>query len=160
VILVLLGTFVTDFKRPLVEIERLCEAGIISEEVIVQSGYTVMDNCRHIKMRPFIKPDDLTELHHQARIVITHAGAASIISAVKLKKKVIAIARLSKYHEHVDDHQLEILEELSRLNYILPWHDHVPLETILSKVEDFSPKEFVSDKSRMINYLIEYIDSL
>jgi UDP-N-acetylglucosamine transferase subunit ALG13 len=160
VILVLLGTFVTDFKRPLVEIERLCEEGVISEEVIVQSGHTIMDNCRHIKMRQFIKPDDLADLQQRASIIITHAGATSIISAIKLRKKVIGIARLSKYNEHVDDHQLEILEQLSKLNYILAWHDGVPLATILSQVEDFVPTEFVSDKSRMINYLTEYINSL
>ncbi|HTI61266.1 glycosyltransferase [Mucilaginibacter sp.] len=159
-ILVLLGTFVTDFKRPLVEIERLCEEGIITEEVIVQSGYTVFNEARHLTLRAFISPVEMAELHRRARVVITHAGAGSVTNAIKAEKKVIAIPRLAKYGEHVDDHQLEILHELAALNYILPWHDHVPLEEVLTKLDNFEPRSFIPGRSNMINYLINYVDSL
>lgn len=46
----------------------------------------------------------------EADIVITHAGTASIIKCEKLQKKYIVIPRLKKFHEHIDDHQLEISE--------------------------------------------------
>ncbi|HJP64304.1 MAG TPA: glycosyltransferase [Mucilaginibacter sp.] len=154
-ILVLLGTFVTDFKRPLIEIERLCEKGNITEEVIVQSGYTIMNEARHLTLRPFISPREMADLISRAKVVITHAGAGSITNAIKAGKKVIAIARLAKYGEHVDDHQLEILNELAASNYILPWHEHVPLEEVLAKLDDFEPSRFIPSRSNMINYLID-----
>ena len=158
-ILVLLGTFVTPFERPLIEIEKLCEAGTIAEEVIVQSGHTIMTS-QYMVMRPFIDPKELTELCREARIVISHAGAASLIGAIQLQKKVIAIARLSKYGEHVDDHQLEILEKFATLNYFLPWRENVALDSLLNEVDDFTPAAFVSNKPRIMNYLADYIDSL
>src|SRR5690606_26708968 len=109
-ILVLLGTFPTAFPRPLMEIEALCQTGEIQEPVIVQSGHTHMES-DHMEMRPFIPPDELSELCVGARVIITHAGTGSLIKGIKLQKKIIAVARLSKYNEMVDDHQVEILKE-------------------------------------------------
>jgi UDP-N-acetylglucosamine transferase subunit ALG13 len=158
-ILVLLGTIVVEFKRPLIEIEKLCQDGTISEEVIVQSGYTKL-NSQYLIIKPFILPDELTELHEKARIIITHAGAGSLINALNFKKKIIAIARLKKFGEHVDDHQVEILEEFTKLNYILPWHHNVTLKSVLEKIDDFTPRNFISNKQSIINYLKDYIDSI
>ena len=56
----------------------------------------------------------------QADLVITHAGTGAIIGAVKQGKKVIAVPRLAKYGEHVDDHQLQIVEQFSQMNIIEP----------------------------------------
>ncbi len=100
-ILVTLGTFPTEFPRPLIAIDALCRKGVIQEEVIVQCGHTSFDS-PYLIMRPFIAPDELAELTKQARIIITHAGTGSLIKAIKLHKKIIAIARLSKNEEMVN----------------------------------------------------------
>ena len=158
-IIVLLGTFPTAFKRPLIEIEKLCKKGLITEEVIVQSGHTQFDS-EYLKMRPFISPDELTELYKQARVVITQAGTGSLIKGMKLKKKIIAIPRLAKYGEVVDDHQEEILHEFTKQNYILPWTEDIALEEVLSKIDDFKPSPYVSTKQNIIDHLEGYINSL
>jgi UDP-N-acetylglucosamine transferase subunit ALG13 len=158
-IIVLLGTFPTAFKRPLIEIEKLCKKGLITEEVIVQSGHTQFDS-EYLKMRPFISPDELTELYKQARVVITQAGTGSLIKGMKLNKKIIAIPRLAKYGEVVDDHQEEILHEFTKQNYILPWTEDIALEEVLSKIDDFKPSPYVSTKQNIIDHLEGYINSL
>ncbi|OEY73225.1 PssE/Cps14G family polysaccharide biosynthesis glycosyltransferase [Salegentibacter salarius] len=158
-IIVLLGTFPTAFERPLIEIDRLCKEGLITEEVIVQSGHTQFDS-EYLKMRPFIAPDELTELYRQARVVITQAGTGSLIKGMKLNKRIIAIPRLAKYGEVVDDHQEEILHEFTKQNYILPWTEDVALEEVLHKIDDFEPSPYVSTKQNIINHLEGYINSL
>lgn len=158
-ILVLLGTFVTPFERPLLEIDRLCKAGIITEEVIVQNGHTHIEST-HLILKPFIPPKELDELHEKARIIITHAGTGSLIKAVGFRKKVIGIARLTELGEHVDNHQLEILDKFVELNYVIPWNKNEKLENVLNKIETFNPAPFVSNKPVIMDYLSEYIDSL
>lgn len=158
-IIVLLGTFPTAFKRPLIEIEKLCKKGLITEEVIVQSGHTQFDS-EYMKMRPFISPDELTELYKQARVVITQAGTGSLIKGMKLNKKIIAIPRLAKYGEVVDDHQEEILHEFTKQNYILPWTEDIALEEVLNKIDDFEPSPYISTKQNIIDHLEGYINSL
>ena len=51
----------------------------------------------------------------KANIVITHGGTGAIIGAVKKGKKVIAVPRLAKYGEHVDDHQLQLIKQFDDL---------------------------------------------
>lgn len=159
-ILVLMGTFDIEFRRPLEEIRKLCLDGTINEEVIVQSGYTTIDAIRLMVVKPFIDPDELLELHKKARIIITHAGTGSLIKAITLKKKVIAVARLAKFSEHVDDHQLEILAEFEKLKYVLAWRENTSLKEVLERIDDFTPSEFVSNKPAIMNFLLDYIDSM
>lgn len=158
-ILVLLGTFPTAFPRPLMEIEELCKTGEIQERVIVQSGHTHIES-DHMEMRPFIPPDELSELCVAARVIITHAGTGSLIKGIKLHKKIIAVARLSKYNEMVDDHQVEILNEFTESGYILPWNEGDSLALILSRIDDFQPTPYKSNKQNIITYLEQYIASL
>lgn len=158
-IIVLLGTFPTAFERPLIEIDRLCKEGRIKEKVIVQSGHTQFVS-EHLEMRPFINPGELTDLYKAARVVISQAGTGSLIKGMKLHKKIIAIPRLAKYGEVVDDHQEEILHEFAKENYILPWTESETLESVLNKLEDFTPSPYVSTKQQIIDYLESYIDSL
>ncbi|SHM64093.1 UDP-N-acetylglucosamine transferase subunit ALG13 [Cyclobacterium lianum] len=158
-IIVLLGTFPTPFQRPLLEIDRLCRNGIIQEKIIVQCGHTRFES-EFLDMRPFIPPAELTELYKDARIVISQAGTGSLIKGLKLRKKIISIARIAKYGEVVDDHQEEILNEFSKLNYILPWRDGMPLEDVLDKIDSFEPTPYVSTKQKLIDYLEEYINSI
>lgn len=158
-IIVLLGTFPTAFERPLVEIDRLCRKGIIQEKVIVQSGHTQFES-EFLEMRPFIPPDELTQLYIQASVVISQAGTGSLIKGLKLNKKIISIPRLAKYGEVVDDHQEEILHEFTRLNYIVPWTEDIALEDVLKKIVYFKPSPYVSTKQRIIDHLEQYIDSI
>lgn len=158
-ILVTLGTFPTQFQRPLLALEDLCDRHIISEAVIVQNGHTQFES-GFMQMRPFIPPDELTELSEKARIIISHAGTGSLIKGIKLGKKVIAIARRAKYTEMVDDHQVELLELFAEKNYVLPWWEDNTLENLLEKVEAFTPQPYISKKHVIIDYLEQYINSL
>lgn len=158
-ILVLLGTFPIQFTRPLEAIDRLCKEGSLTEEIIVQSGHTefVSD---YLTFQPFMSADDLIELYKKARIIVTHAGSGSILKAVKLGKKVIAIPRLAKYGEHVDDHQLEILNEFEKLGYLIAWREEDDLIDLLERAESFEPAPYVSKKERIIDFLEDYISRL
>ncbi|RDV16846.1 exopolysaccharide biosynthesis protein [Pontibacter diazotrophicus] len=158
-ILVLLGTFPTDFKRPLLEIEKLCSEGEINEEVIVQCGHTQIESS-FMQMQPFISPDVLTSLYINARVVISQAGTGSLMKGIKLNKKIIAIPRLAKYGEVVDNHQVEILNEFSKLNYIIPWTEDVALKSLLQEINDFEPATYISKKQVIIEYLTDYIESV
>ena len=56
---------------------------------------------------------------NDCNILITHGGVGSIISGLKKDKKVIAVPRLEKYKEHVNDHQLQIIENFNNKKYII-----------------------------------------
>lgn len=158
-ILVLLGTFPLIFPRPLIEIEKLIQAGVITDEVIVQSGHTPFQS-DHMRIIPFMPLEELLSFYQSADIIITQAGTGSIIKGLKLNKKMIAIARLAKLGEHVDDHQSELVKEFSECDFLLPWYEQDLLADILVKITDFKPQVYKSENKAIVNYLIDYIDTI
>lgn len=158
-ILVLLGTFKIDFKRPVIAIENAIKCGDVSEEVIVQSGHTLYSS-DYLTIQPFFEPKQLDELYQRAEIIVTHGGVGSILRGFKMNKKIIAIPRLHKFKEHVDDHQLDILEEFAKHNYLIYWHEDESFKDVLFKARNFQPSPFVSTKKDLESFLINYIDNI
>ncbi len=104
------------------EVERLIKCGKISETVIAQIGNTKfttdLDN-QKMHLIEFTTPREIDALIENASLIITHGGVATIIQGINAGKKIIAVPRLKKYKEHVNDHQLQIIENFnaSRIHY-------------------------------------------
>jgi UDP-N-acetylglucosamine transferase subunit ALG13 len=158
-ILVLLGTFPLSFDRPLIALEQLLHEGIISDKVIVQSGYTVFSSS-YMTFLPFLPLEELLVLYKKADLIITQAGTGSIIKGLKMEKKMIAVARLAKYGECVDDHQQELVQEFADAKYLLPWYEGDNLEEIIILANHFEFQPYKSSNKEIINYLINYIDNI
>lgn len=156
-ILVLLGTQKNNFNRLLEEIEKCINNNIIQEEVVVQAGYTVF-NSNKMKVLDFISQKELNNLLNQANLIITHGGVGSIINSIKLEKKVIAIPRLAKFGEHVNDHQIQIVEKFNSEGYIIGIDDVSKLNNALQNIENFSPKKFESNTNNIINIIDNFIN--
>ena len=155
-ILVLLGTQNNSFHRLLEEVQKNIENKKIKEEVIVQKGYTKFES-QDMKMYTEIPIDELNKLIDQADLIITHGGVGSIISSIKKGKKVIAVPRLEKYKEHVNDHQKDIVETFNQSEYIIGIENVEQLGEALDKVESFIPKKYISDNSKMLKIIEDFI---
>lgn len=118
-IFVTLGSQKFPFDRLLEKIDGMLEDGIITEPVFAQTGSSTYTPKR-FETAAFMDREAFAEKMEQADLVITHAGTGAIVGAVKKGKKVIAVPRLAKYGEHVDDHQLQIVEQFSEMNLLEP----------------------------------------
>ena len=148
-ILVLLGTQNNSFHRLLEEIEKNIENGNITEEVVVQAGYTKFEPStkkQQIKIFNTVPKDELEKLIEKANIVISHGGVGSMITANQKGKKVIAVPRYKMYHEHVNDHQLKTIEIFGKRNYVLPTKNVQDLERALKDAKDFVPVVYEKDE--------------
>ena len=121
-IFVTTGTQKFQFNRLLKGVDKAIETGIITEEVFAQTGASVYQPV-HYKYRPFLPADEMQKLRKKASIIITHSGTNSIVEGLKLGVPVIAVPRQSKFHEHVDDHQMEITEEFEKEGLIQAVYD-------------------------------------
>ena len=159
-ILVLLGTQNNDFHRLLDEIEKNIENENINEEVIVQAGFTKYKSDK-MKIFSMTSKEKLEELIKKADLIITHAGVGSIEMSLEQNKKVIAVPRLKKYKEHVNDHQKDIEGKLAEEGYLIGIDDVSKLNIALKKVKKFIPKKYEKPKSDEIIYVIKtFIDKI
>nr|AIA90095.1 Glyco_tran_28_C [uncultured Clostridium sp.] len=69
--------------------------------------------------RHFMDPTAFKAKMAEADIVISHGASGSIMGALNAGKKVIAVARLAKYGEHINDHQVGINETLADERLVL-----------------------------------------
>ena len=157
-ILVTLGTQDKSFKRLLDAIQKEIDKGNIKDKVIVQAGCTEYKS-KDMEIFDLIDRDKFTELIKECDLLITHGGVGSILTGLKNNKKVIAAPRLSKYKEHTNDHQLQIIEKFDNSGLILPLYDFDNLGKVLKNISKFKPKKYKSNTENMINLIEEYIDN-
>lgn len=50
----------------------------------------------------------------EADVVVSHAGVGAAVTAIEAGKCPVLVPRLAKHKEHIDDHQIQIAEELDR----------------------------------------------
>lgn len=158
-IFVTLGTNDESFERLLKAIDKEIEKGIIKEKVIVQAGCTKYTS-KNMEIFDLISRDEFEKYIEECDLLITHGGVGSILTGINKGKKVIAVPRLSKYNEHGNDHQLQIVDNFSKRKYILAVKDLNKLGKTIEKAKTFKPQKFVSNTNNIINMIEEYIDNL
>ena len=106
-----------------------------------------------------IPKDEIKRYQQEASYIITHGGAGSIITSLKLDKKVIAVPRKHEYDEHVNNHQEEIVELFNKKGYILGIKDVSELEDAIKKIPGFVPVKYQSDNSKMLSIIENFINA-
>lgn len=117
-ILVMLGTQNNSFHRLLEKIQEMIDKKVINEKVIVQAGRTKFES-KDMEILGIVPEKKLKKLMDEADLIITHGGVGSIVTALKMHKKVIAVPRLSGFNEHVNDHQIEIVDTFDKQGLLI-----------------------------------------
>ena len=157
-ILVLLGTQNNSFIRLLEAIQKNIDNKVITDEVIVQAGFTKFES-KDMKVLDLIDKEELSKLQDRADLIITHGGVCSIISSLKKGKKVIVVPRLKKYGEHVNNHQIQIARRFEQEGYVKHVINLKNLEKVLESIESFTPRPYENDESNVLTIIENYINN-
>jgi UDP-N-acetylglucosamine transferase subunit ALG13 len=158
-IFITLGSQKFQFNRLLKAVDKLVANGMIADRVYAQTGYSDYEP-KNYKFEQFLDQEEYAKVMSESDIVITHGGTGAIIGAVKKGKKVIAVPRLAKYGEHVDNHQLQIIEQFKELSLICECLDCKMIENSLIKVKSTEYKEYKSNTRIIIDSISNYIEML
>lgn len=158
-IFVILGSQKFQFNRLLSTIDQLIDHGEIKEEVYAQIGYSDYQPVNY-QFSNFLDREQFTEKIKESRIVITHAGTGSIMGAITAGKKTIAVPRLAKYGEHVNDHQLQILKQFEKMNLIATCYDMDKLSKYIKNIEHMSFKNYHTSKEVVIKDIDDYLKEI
>ena len=157
-IFVILGTQDKKFYRLLDAIQKQIDTGIIKEKIIVQAGYSSDYKTKDMEIYDLLPMDDFKKIIKESKFVITHAGVGSILDALKNDKKVIAAARLKKYKEHTNDHQVQICKKFSEMGYIIELKDFNKLGDIIKEIDTFKPKKYCKKNRQIIEIIENFIN--
>lgn len=149
-IFVTLGTQKFQFDRLLKKLDELVESGKIEkQDLVVQCVYSeyVPKNYEMFAMKP---QNEIEDYMKNAEIIITHSGTGSIITALKLKKRIIIVPRLKQYEEHVDNHQIELAEVFKEKVNAIVVTDMEQLENAMKEAYTHNFGEWHSDNKTLI----------
>jgi beta-1,4-N-acetylglucosaminyltransferase len=138
VILVTVGTHTEGFNRLVEAMDRI--AAQVEEEVVMQIGATAYVPQAALWF-DFTTQAQMDALCEGARVIVSHAGAGSILKALGHRKPTIIVPRRQNRGEHIDDHQLELAEALSRTGALTVAYDVDELVKLLEAAPDFVPPE-------------------
>ncbi|WP_026528499.1 PssE/Cps14G family polysaccharide biosynthesis glycosyltransferase [Butyrivibrio sp. VCD2006] len=141
-IFVTLGTQKFQMNRLLKAVDKLAEAGNVKGDIFIQRG-TSTYKPKHCEYVDFMDEKEYVDKIQNCSLLITHAGVGTIITGIKADKPVIVVPRLSKFDEHVDDHQTEIAKAFSGKGSVLCCEDTNELINYIEKARtfDFQPYE-------------------
>lgn len=162
-IFVTVGTHEQPFNRLIEYVDRLRENGTISEDVIMQTGFSTYEPkyCEWQKLFPY---KEMVKKVEEARIVITHGGPSSFIMPLQIGKIPVVVPRRKKYNEHVNDHQLIFVKALAeRQGNLLVVEDIEDLKNMLVHYNEMIasiPTEMKSNNARFNERIGSIVDEM
>lgn len=121
-------------------------------------GYTKYDSNK-MTIFQMKSEDEINSLIKEANFIITHGGVGSIMTSIKHGKKVIAVPRKSEYKEHVNNHQIQIIEEFNDNGSIIGINSVEDLEEAIKRIDNFIPQKYISKDKNIINIIQNYIEN-
>ena len=130
----------------------------LNEEVIAQvyqCGFTP----KNIKTVDFLAPDKFNTLFDKARLIVSHAGMGTILSALQKGKPIIVFPRIAAMGEHRNEHQLATARKFKELGSVNVAMNEEELKAMLLNGEQKTLQHIGSSASpSLIQSIEEFID--
>jgi UDP-N-acetylglucosamine transferase subunit ALG13 len=148
------------FPRLIRAVDQLKVEGFIQEDVLLQIGGTTDFTSKVCTVVSFLPPAEFEQRINDASVVVSHAGAGSMLQALRAGKVPIVMPRRAKYREHVDDHQLEGAEALASEGRIILIHEVEELSTAIEKARRIALQPPPKPALRMIALVSRAVEDL
>lgn len=150
--LVAVGTHSDQFDRLLRAVDEAVERGALPGPVTAQvgsCGYTP----RSFTATKWLTPDELEAAVARSQVVVCHGGSGIVSAALRVGHRPLVMARLARHHEHVDDHQLQLVEKLGDLGLVVPVRGSIDETTVHSATRQRAPLSEAVDAPPMAEVL-------
>lgn len=107
------GTHDHGFNRLVQPMDVL--AAELDEIVIIQRGSSTYEP-RYAEHFQWASGQRMQELNREARVVVMHAAAGSILLALLERKAIVVVPRQPQFNECIDDHQHQLASALDTQN--------------------------------------------
>jgi UDP-N-acetylglucosamine transferase subunit ALG13 len=155
-ILVATGTHEQGFDRLIRAMDSLVKQGLL-QDVIIQTGSSSYEP-QWCTWRRIYEFDEFETLLNKADLIITHGGAGSIAGALERGKPLIIVPRRKKYHEHTNDHQLELASALEKNRRAIVVHEVEELLGAIERIKVFQG-HLANGANRVVEIIGEFLEA-
>lgn len=132
-------------------------AANISEEIVVQAFKDKYEP-KNVKVIEFLPPDEFNQLFNESRLIVSHAGMGTVLSAMQKGKPIIIFPRFAALGEHRNEHQMATAMKLNELGYVYVAYDKKQLTELLLH-NDLQALKHIGERasSTLIDSISEFI---
>ena len=147
------------FDRLVRAVDDIIGEGLISETVVGQIGEA---SCRpgNFEAVATMEKADFDKHVEQASAMIGHAGMGTISIALNNDKPLLAMPRLRKYGEVVNDHQVEIARRFAREGYLLAVYDAADIPDGIFRLRTFVPQPRTASPQWVAQRMRRFLEDL
>lgn len=131
----------------------------LNEEVVAQvyqCGFTP----KNIKTVDFLAPDEFNTLFDKARLIVSHAGMGTILSALQKDKPIIVFPRIAALGEHRNEHQLATAHKFKKMGAVNVAMNEEELTSMLLNGNQTTHQHIGNSASAsLIQSIMDFIDS-
>jgi UDP-N-acetylglucosamine transferase subunit ALG13 len=161
VIFVTVGNATQKFQRLLDAVDALAGNGLFGyEQVFVQTGHNPDFKPRHGDHKPFLSIDEFQEWMERADLIICHGGCGTLLHAVRLGKAPVVMPRRKKYSEHVNDHQVQLVQAFTAEGRVIPAYEPENLSAAVAEAGKRGVKPVDRRPSRMVTLVAQAVSAL
>lgn len=160
-IFVTVGNATQGFSRLLKGVEKLGKNGYFGDEkLLIQTGSNSSIALDRADQIDFLPLDKFQDALCDARVVISHGGAGTLLQILQLGRVPVVMPRMKKFGEHVDDHQLELVQALALKKRVIPVFQADDLPPAISQVGHGGEQSSVSNTEPVLSLFSRVIEEL
>ncbi len=112
---------------------------------------------KNFPSKPFLGEQEYKRRIREASLVISHAGAGTIINSMLQRKRLIVVPRLLRFAEHTDDHQVDLAEALDAQGKVIAVKEMGQLAAAIERAAKFKPSA-ASGRERLVARIMGFLN--
>jgi UDP-N-acetylglucosamine transferase subunit ALG13 len=153
------GTYPLPFDRLVEAVDAAVRNGLIQEEIFAQIGW-----CRyrpqHMAYVEMLEKESFDSYLRESSAVVSHAGVGIITMALDNGKPLLAMPRLKKHGEVVNDHQVATARKFEELGHILVAYEVQEIPDKLQQLTTFKPRKRQAQPQAVAERICCFLKSL
>ena len=159
-VFVTVGNASQGFRRLLDAVDALAGGGLFKDEVVIQSGNNPTFRAFYCMQEAFLSMEQFSEMISKADLVISHAGAGTLLQVLQAGKIPLVMPRRKQYGEVVDDHQLELVKALAAEGRVIPAYEPEDLPEAIEEARRRNTQPVPPPPSRMLELVARAVEEL
>lgn len=147
------------FDRLVKSVDQMISQNGFREEIFAQIGESSY-RPHNFEGIPFLEKHLFDKYISEASSIISHAGMGTIMMALDKRKPLLAMPRLAKYDEVVNDHQVAIARKFEEFGQILVAYDAKDLSQKVKQLRTFMPRKREAQPKAVAERISQFLNEI
>jgi beta-1,4-N-acetylglucosaminyltransferase len=146
------------FDRLVKVVDEAIDRGVIKEQIYAQIGESLYEP-HNFKSVKFLNKQEFDDSVSRCSCIISHAGMGSITLALDNNKPMLVMARLKKFGEAVNDHQVALARRFEKYGCLLLVNNSEEFAEKFKQLKVFVPQKRQTKPQSVAGRITQFLET-